>query len=239
MTRVILRAVDLETTGLAPPEEIIELGISDVYWDTDEQVASVTAPKSYLFRTDRQITPENRSVHHIQDAELATAPLCTADHLRSALMVDGGEPFALVAANAAFEQLWLTETVTGPIRWICTVKAAARLYPDAESHSNQATRYRMGLDLPEAWAMPPHRAGPDAYVTGNILANMLRGTKVNDLVQWQREPKFLPRCPIGKWRGRDWADVERSYLDWLLKTPDMDADVKHAANLELDRRAGR
>lgn len=238
MSRVILRVVDLETTGLAPPEEIIEVGISDVYWDTDERVASVTAPKAFLFRNSRPITPENRAVHHIQDAELQNAPSCTEDHLRAALMVDGGEPFALVAAHASFEQQWITEAITGPIRWICTVKAAARLYPDAESHSNQATRYRIGLDLPEAWSMPPHRAGPDAYVTGNILADMLKGTTVNTLCQWTREPKFLPRCPIGKWKGKAWADVERSYLDWLLKTADMDADAQHAARLELERRRG-
>lgn len=232
--RVIFRCVDLETTGLAPPECIIELGWSDVYWEVEQRVASVTAPQSLLFSPTRPITPENRAIHHISDGDLADQPECTADALRASVME--GEPFALVAANAAFEQQWLTPEITGPVRWICTVKAAARLFPDAESHSNQAIRYRMGLDLAEGWATPPHRAGPDSYVTANILANMLRGTSVNDLVRWTSEPKLLTRCPLGKWRGTPWPEVDRSYLDWILRTGDMDADVKHAASLELERR---
>lgn len=234
MTRVILRAIDIETTGLAPPECVIELGWCDVYWEVEERIASVTAPQSMLFAPTRPISPENRAVHHLTDAELANEPECTDAALRAIVCEEG--LFALVAANAAFEQQWLTPEITGGARWICTVKAAARLYPDADSHSNQAIRYRMGLDLPTAWAMPPHRAGPDAYVTGNILANMLVGTSVSDLVKWQKEPKFLPRCPLGKWKGTAWPEVERSYLEWILRTADMDADVQHAARLELERR---
>lgn len=234
MTRVILRCVDLETTGLAPPECVIELGWSDVYWDVESRVASVTAPQSVLFAPTRPITPENRAIHHLTDAELADQPECTEAALRATLVDE--YVFALVAANAAFEQQWLTPAVTGSLRWICTVKAAARLYPDAESRSNQAIRYRMGLDLPNEWAMPPHRAGPDSYVTANILANMLLGTSVKDLVKWTAEPRFLPRCPMGKWKGTPWPEIERSYLDWIMRTDDLDPDVRHAAGLELERR---
>lgn len=234
MTTIVLRAIDIETTGLAPPECIIEVGWSDVYWDVEQRVASVTAPTSLLFSPTRPITPENRAIHHITDAALAEQPECSDAALR--LIVEEGAPFALVAANASFEQQWLTPEIVGPARWICTVKAAARLYPDAESCSNQAIRYRMGLDLPDAWAMPPHRAGPDSYVTACILADMLKGTSVNDLIRWQREPKFLPRCPLHKWKGTPWPEVERSYLDWILRTADMDPDTQHAARLEIDRR---
>lgn len=235
MAQVLFRVVDLETTGLEPPEEIIEIGTSDVWWDVEQRVALVAPAQTFLFSTSRPITPENRAVHHITDAELADEPACTDEALRTILTL--GEPFALVAANASFEQQWLGETVVGPARrWICTVKAAARLYPDAESHSNQAVRYRLGLDLPTELAMPPHRAGPDAFVTANILAEMLRSTSVSDLVRWTKEPKFLARCPIGKWRGKAWPEIELSYLEWLLRTADMDADVQHAARLEIDRR---
>lgn len=232
----MFRVVDLETTGLAPPEEIIEIGWSDVFFNVEEKVISVTKSQSTLFSPTRPITPENRAIHHITDAELLGKPVCTPEALKAILTESA--PFAFVAANANFEQQWLTEEVTGPARWICTVKAAAILYPDAESHSNQAIRYRMGLDLKDEWAMPPHRAGPDSYVTGEILANMLRGTMVRDLVKWTGEPKFLPRCPLAKWKGSAWADVERSYLEWIMRTADMDGDIKHAAGMEIIRREG-
>lgn len=235
MSTVRFMSVDLETTGLAPPDEIIEVGWCEVYWDTEARVASVTAPKSALFSTDRPITPENRAVHHIGDAELATAPRCTPDHLKAILLAD--PPFAFVAANCAFERQWITEEIVGAARWICTVKAASRLYPDAESCSNQAIRYRMKLDLPDEWAMPPHRAGPDAYVTGNILADMLKGTLVRDLLRWTAEPRWMARCPLTKHRGKSWGEVPADYLDWVTtKAADMDADTRWNAQRELERR---
>ena len=236
MPIVLLRAVDLETTGLAPPECVIEIGWSDVYWDTDERTAEIMAPQSRLFTPTRPITPENRAVHHIADADFDGHAVCTDEALEDILCKD--EPFALVAAHAAFEQQWLAPGITGDAKWICTVKAAARLFPEAESHSNQAIRYRMGLHLPEALAMPPHRAGPDAYVTANILAAMLETASVNQLLKWTREPKFLPRCPLGKWKGKAWPEVEHSYLEWILRTADMDPDVQHAARQEIARRVG-
>ena len=99
-------------------------------------------------------------------------------------------------------------------------------------------RYLLGLDLPDDLAMPPHRAGPDSYVTAHILAHMLKSERVRDLVAWTAEPRFLPRCPIGKHKGATWDAIPADYLQWIQRTADLDPDVKHAANLEMARRKG-
>ena len=94
------------------------------------------------------------------------------------------------------------------------------------------------LSLDHETAMPPHRAGPDAYVTAHILkALFAAGATGKEMVAWTREPRLLPTCPIGKFRGKPWPEVEGGFLQWMLKQADMEADLKWNANRELLRRA--
>ena len=242
MSIALFTVIDLETTGLAPPASVIEIGWTKVYFDPDKKTVEIGSPQSQLFRPTEKLSPENIAVHHLTDAMLAAYEPCTDEALSAIVQED--RPQFLVAANSAFEAQWVTPAICGanldgkPPRWLCTVKAAARLYPEAESHSNQAMRYRLGLHLAESLAMPPHRAGPDSYVTAHILKAFIEsGVKVRDLVQWTMEPRFMTRCPIGKeWRGKPWADVDAGFLEWMLKQEGMDSDALHWARLELERR---
>lgn len=147
---------------------------------------------------------------------------------------DGAIVFA--AHNAEFECKFLFPSI--PI--ICTYKSALRIWPEAPSHSNSALRYWLqdqGLIEPDhALTMPPHRAGPDAYVTAHILKALLVKATGREMVAWTKEPRLLPTCPIGKFRGKPWAEVEVGFLDWMLRQTDMDADFKWNANREIQRR---
>ena len=243
MTLALFTVIDLETAGLEPPASILEVGWSHLYFDTDTRAVEIKPPRSRLFRPKEDLSPENIAIHHLTPAMLAPFEECSDDILAEIIQED--RPQFIVAANSDFEKKWLdTPEIIGAgldgkaAFWICTIKAAARLYPDAESHSNQAMRYRLGLDLPEELAMPPHRAGPDSYVTAHILGRFLsEGVRVRDLVQWEREPRFMTRCPIGKeWRGKPWADVDAGFLQWVCDQRDMDGDTAHWARIELERR---
>ena len=124
---------------------------------------------------------------------------------------------------------------------ICTYKAALRVWPDAPGHSNSVLRYWLEdqglLSLDHDTAMPPHRAGPDAYVTAHILkALFAAGATGKEMVAWTREPRLLPTCPIGKFRGKPWAEVDAGFLDWMLGQASMEADLKWNARRELERR---
>ncbi|MDB5448067.1 MAG: hypothetical protein JWQ97_3384 [Phenylobacterium sp.] len=227
----VLRVIDFETTGMEPPAEVVEYGYCDLIGDGGEW--TVGFPVSRLCGVET-IPPEVRAVHHITLAEVGDAA-----HFDPAEVINGeGGPSVFVAHNMDFELKFLGDPLL-PV--ICTYKAALRVWPDAPSHSNGALRYWLedqGLitGLNHATAMPPHRAGPDAYVTAHILKALLTVCTGKEMVGWTREPRLLPTCPIGKFRGQKWPDVEAGFLSWMLNQPSMEEDLKWNARRELDRR---
>lgn len=236
----IIRIIDFETTGMEPPAAVIEVGycdliknaaVSDAPWVVDD-------PVSYLCGAT-EIPPETRAVHHISATEIAgLEPFDPA-----ALMDQEGGFDILAAHNWAFEAQWMTPEITGRIPVICTMKAALRVWPDAPGHSSGVLRYWLedkGLTAPDhAKTMPPHRAGPDAYVTGWLLkALMDTGTTAKEMVAWTKEPRLFPKCPIGEqWRGKPWSEVDAGFLGWMLRQPSMEEDLKWNARREITRRS--
>lgn len=235
MSSVIIRVIDFETTGIEPPAaEVVEVGYCDL-----ERLAdgtwSVGEPDSWLCAV-AAIPPETRAVHHItMDDVLGSAVFDAA-----ALLENSSHCAAIAAHNMAFEEKFLQ--ADGIIPQICTYKAALRIWPEAPAHSNGVLRYWLEdqgkLALSHETAMPPHRAGPDAYVTAHVLKALLEaGATGRDMVAWTREPALFPTCPIGKeWRGKPWSQVDVGFLQWMTRQADMEADLKWNANRELTRR---
>lgn len=227
----ILRIVDIETTSLSPDEGcVIELGYADYSVETQ----AITDPVSWLCFADH-IPPDNRAVHHIPLADIADRePFDPA-----AFVMESKDTACFVAHNSAFESSFIPD-IGRP--WICTYKAALRVWPDAPSHSNGALRYwledagKLSLDFDKA--MPPHRAGPDAYVTAHILKALFNdGATGKQMVAWTKEPKLMPRITFGKHKGTDWKDAPANYLGWIMGS-EMDDDTKWNARREIERRNG-
>jgi exodeoxyribonuclease X len=97
-------------------------------------------------------------------------------------------------------------------------------------------RYWRGYTLDSALAMPPHRAGPDAWVTAHLLADLAQFASFEQMVAWTREPRPMPTLTFGKHRGLAWSQVPRDYLQWMVSQTDMDADTLWHARQELSRR---
>lgn len=230
-----IRVIDFETTGMAPPAQVVEYGYCDLTRG-DDGVWTVGAPRARLCGVDA-IPPEVRAVHHITMAEVADSP-----HFDEAEVHNPDEDVAVFAAhNLDFEDAFIPSR---GLPGICTLKAALRVWPDAPGHSNGVLRYWLEdqglLSLDHDTAMPPHRAGPDAYVTAHILkALFAAGATGKDMVAWTREPRLLPTCPIGKFRGDKWGDVEAGFLTWMLNQPTMEPDFKWNAQRELERRRAK
>ncbi len=229
------RVVDIETTGDAPPAEVIEFGRVDVASEGADW--SVERTMARLYRPLHGISPETMAVHHITEDDFdAETPICTPDRLRQAVW--GGErPDALVAHNCEFERRFIADEITAPLPWICTYKVALRVWPEAPRHSNQVLRYWRGAHLDKSLAMPPHRAGPDAYVTAHLLVDLLKAASVEQMIAWTSEPKFLPVIPFGKHRGTKWDEAPIDYLQWMSRQTDMDPDAIWCAREALSRRA--
>ena len=233
----ILRVIDFETNGFAPPDEVLELGWCDLIREGDGPW-EVGETESLLFGATSPLKPEVRAVHHISPAEIAGKDPYTVDCITARAVTDGVS--ALVAHNWSFEGQWVPDEHLGDLRTICTYKAALRVWPDAPSHSNNALRYWLEdngvIELEHDRTQPVHRAGPDAYVTAHLLRALLEKTTGREMVAWTREPPLLPRCPIGKFRGKPWAEVETGFLKWMLGQDSMEKDLKWNAGRELDRR---
>jgi exodeoxyribonuclease X len=225
----IVRVVDLETTGLPEDEDprICEIGWADLNLDTGH----VSDPVSHMVNPGVPIPTVATAIHHIRDRDVEDA--ISQDDAISLLTKGTSTDDVLCAHNARFERHFLPG---GPRRWICTYKCALRIFPAAPSHGNQALRYFLGLDLPERFAMPPHRAGPDAFVTAHILLQMFHRGTVAQLVAASDQPARLITLGFGKHRGTGYADAPVDYLNWIVDQQDMDEDVKATAKFWLAKR---
>lgn len=226
----IVRVIDFETTGTEPPAQVCEVG----YCDVDVTNRDIQPWKSWLCGVN-SMPPDVRAVHHISAEDCA--PFMPFDPFT----LDTEDVVTVFAAhNWEFENQFFKPTKPA----ICTYKAALRVWPDAPTHSNGGLRYWLedqGLVSPDHdMTMPSHRAGPDAYVTAWLLVALLNaGATGKQMVAWTKEPKLMPKCPLGKFRGKPWPEVEAGFLGWMLRQADMDADLKWNAQRELLRREGR
>lgn len=225
---------DIETLGEAPPAAVIELGWMSVDFDAPNPskptvtFGNLEGEMLFGIPEGQVMTADNRAVHHISPQNLQGLAPFDVREFESGL--DDVE--YLVAHNAEFEMMWLDPL---GLPWICTYKCALRAWPDAPSHGNQALKYWLDHEDSPAY-YPPHRALPDAKVTAQHLYRLLLEHPVETLLQWSREPRLLPTCPIGKFRGKPWSAVEWGFLNWMLKQADMGADLKWNASREIDRR---
>jgi len=227
------RVIDFETTDLDPAAaDVIEVGWVDVRSD-----GQMTRPRSMLCRPAHPISVEAMAAHHLSEQQVERG--VRKQDWQDALT--DGKPVAYVAHHAAFEASFWPDA---PAPWICTYKAALRLWPEAPRHTNQVLRYFLLLDAMAGFdptlAMPPHRAGPDAYVTAWIFSTMLAleggEHRLKRLLAWTREPGLLPRVLFGKHRLARWSEVPVDYLQWIMRQTDMDEDVRFTATQELQRR---
>lgn len=222
-----IRTIDFETTGM--PEDSVK-AICEVGW-TDVLVGAIaiSSTRSYLVNPGHPIPPQTRAVHHISDFDVRNA--ATPDIAMRDLMTDMGEDDLFAAHNCKFEQAFFGG---GGRRWICTMQCAKHVWPDAPGYANHALRYWLDIDsdfsFSEDRAMPPHRAGPDTYVTAYLVAHLLRERSIEELVRLTTTPVIMTG-PIrfGKHKGTDWKDLPWDYLDWIANKSDMDAETKHTA----------
>jgi len=232
----IIRVVDLETTGNAPPAHAVcEVGWQDVVLGDNGRWELQGEGGHLLVNPGRPIPPITQAVHHITDEDVADAPWWH-DVARRVL-----DPYpkrlALAAHRADFEQRYCTPSFTGGADWICTWKCALRLWPDSPAFSNQVLRYwRKPAGLDRERGLPVHRAFPDAYVTAHHLRDQLNEASLAQLIEWSRLPGLLPRVRYGPDRGKEWREIDDDSLAGFLA--DRDEDVRYTAETELARRRG-
>lgn len=232
----IVRVIDLETTGNAPPAHgVVEIGWQDVALGANGRWELYGEGGQRLVNPGRPIPPVTMAVHHIRDEDVAEAPWW--HDVARPVLDPWPRRIALAAHRADFEQGFCTPALTRNADWICTWKCALRLWPDSPAFSNQILRYwRQPDGLDHERGLPAHRAFPDAYVTAHHLRDMLNEASVAQLIEWSRTPGLLPRVRYGPDRGKEWREIGHEALMGFLT--DRDPDVRFTAQAEFDRRSG-
>lgn len=225
--------LDTETTGMDPAkDQVIELG----YVGTD--LERDLFRDSHLVCPTVPIKPEASAVHHLVDEDLKGAMSLQDAIYQMREETTGCEPpVAYVAHRAPFDRGFLPMLTDKP--WLDTLRMAKRYLPDVPSHSNQALRYRLKLDVPRD--IGAHRAEGDCLATAALLRHLLAGPAKADFERlgvagfaaYVDSPLVLQICNFGKHAGKPWAEVPRSYLSWLLEQPGFDPDVRHTARWYL------
>lgn len=228
------RVVDIETAG-GDPAEILEIAAVDVVKTGNGWVAG--PPRAKMFRPSGPISFHTMAIHHITPADIPAGAVPCSRNALAEFLGAGGEADCLVAHNADFERRHIRDGAPADTPWLCTVKAARSVWPNAPGYANQVLRYWRGLQLDPRLAMPPHRAAPDAWVTAHILIDLLNTCSPGDLVSRQSDAAQLRTVPFGRHRGRTWSDIPTDYLNWILSRQDMDIAVAERAQAELTDRA--
>lgn len=232
-----IRVCDFECTGLGPESLVCEHGFCDVIGSGDGHW-EIGAHGSSLHEVET-MPPDTRAIHHISAADTYGHPPFDPEEMWAQAKTDGVDVIA--AHYASFDsQFWGAQQL--PV--ICTFKVARQLWTrEAPSHSNGALRYWLedrGVIKPDPdLCYPPHRAGPDAYITANVLIAMLRIVPAKQMVAWTKLPVLMAVCPIGEkqgWRGKPWREVDAGFLRWIIDNIGDDPDVVWNAQQELQRR---
>ncbi|GAA0734676.1 hypothetical protein GCM10009106_18800 [Sphingomonas japonica] len=232
----IIRVIDLETTGSAPPAHgVCEIGWQDVKQGPDGRWELDGEGGAMFVNPGRPIPPVTQAVHHILEEQVADAPWWH-DVARRVL-----DPWprrvALAAHHSSFEQQFCTAALTHGADWICTWKCAMRLWPDSPGFSNQILRYwRKPEGMIHERGLPIHRAFPDSYVTAFTLRDQLNAVGAQQLIEWTRLPGLLPRVRYGPDRGKEWSELDAHKLAGYLH--DRDEDVRYSVEHEIARRQG-
>lgn len=219
----IIRVVDTETTGFPPNAEMVEIGWTDL----------VKYPEGWVITGDHQsafvnpgipIPAKATEIHGITDQMVAYGmpPVGARKLLAHGAAV-------LVAHNARFDR----QFVRSSLPWICTMECARTVWPGAPNHKNETLKEYLGITVKG----DAHRAGYDAAVSANILLHLMKHLSIDEMISLSDPGRVPLTIPFGKHKGKRFADLPDSYLQWIVGEKDMRKGMKTAARLELDKRA--
>ena len=217
--------LDVETTGFAKADRIVEISIITIDYETLETIEEYDT----LVNPERDIPNDVTRIHKLTPSILEAAPTfeeiapAVAKRLNSAYLVAHNQHFDMRILEQEFSRIKATFRPGNPV---CTLQLSGGLKLKKACH-------KLGVNLEEA-----HRALTDARATAGLLRVFLKESrdKVNDLAK-----KTVARCVV------DSSDVVirtlrrentvlGSDIKRIARSPwqDPKRDYRYALNLALD-----
>lgn len=255
-----IACVDTETTGadINDGAEVLEIAVTMLVMEPHpnghrpHQCYHLDYTSSILVGPPPVIPPQSSAIHHITAATYERETFYDKEYAREWLCAEVAGCNAIAAHHAEFDKKFLK--LLRDLPWLCTMKIAKHLWPDAPGYSLQCLRY--WLDLPDDGVHGvPHRAAYDTACCAHLVARELEeadrrratpGSRANqpDLVpilfDLSETMPVLKKVHFGKHRGEEWKNVPSDYLGWILKQvskgEDFDPEVVHTARHYLEAR---
>jgi DNA polymerase-3 subunit epsilon/exodeoxyribonuclease X len=239
---------DTETTGNTQEDRIIQIGAMIV--------AQNGAVESYdeLCFSEVPIKLEAMEVHNITPDLIASKGDFKSTHFYQKLHTLNENSNYLIAHNIKFDLSMLEkEGFVNNMKIIDTLRCAKHLYNDSPYHRLQYLRYSLGLykeELLEAQkyniTIKAHDAIGDVLVMKLLLSKLVSLAKekypslnpMEQLVTLSATPVMMKKFVFGKYVGLDIEDVaskDIGYIKWMIKTLELDEDMRFTLENMLER----
>jgi DNA polymerase-3 subunit epsilon len=222
--------LDCETTGLNPDlDQIIEIAAVKF------QFNSVLHSFDTLVDPGCPINPLSIAIHHITDDMVAGKPKIqevlptllslVGDHIIIGHGIELDIRFICSAAQAHHIPCSIRNN-----RTLDTLRMA-RLYGDSPTNSLETLRKHFNIPAEGA-----HRALNDVVINIEVFKFLCAPYKTQQqLFEKLKHPIALKTMPLGRYKGRIFAEIPIEYLLWALHK-DFDQDLLFSIRLELNKR---
>ncbi|MBI5274805.1 MAG: DUF3820 family protein [Chlamydiales bacterium] len=230
MNKDVFVCIDCETTGLSPKEnKVIEIAI--VKFRGDEHLSSFET----LINPECDIPEDSIKIHHITNDMVKDKPTIK-EILPSCLKLIQGH---IIIGHGVFFDMEIMEEEAKRFcipceitkqKYIDTLRLA-RLYGDSPTNSLQ--QLRQHFNIPQEGA---HRAMSDVVVNIQVFLQLSKHfNSTKDILERLKKPIRLKNMPLGKHKGRPFAEIPIDYLLWAGRQ-DFDQDLLFSIRSEINRR---
>ncbi|WOE32784.1 MULTISPECIES: 3'-5' exonuclease [unclassified Acinetobacter] len=222
-----MNAVILDTETHALNGYPIEIAYMPCSFEQGMLVADINQAFDEFFSCPEPISLGAKATHHILESDIAQKPSYEVFRLPNTVqyMIGHNIDYDIQAVKLCDPSI--------DVKSICTLALARMAWKNLDSHTLGALYYNVMKDQEKArkHLQHAHNAKADIYFTGVILKALVECLGIKDMnsLHLISETARIPKeISFGKHKGTALKDLEKSYVSWLLKQPELDKYLRKA-----------